>query len=179
MAEKNQRGGIEVKKLVVIALASILVLAGAALTLAGPVANGSFPVELNVLPYARVEADGIQFGDLQWPTDFRARKSTAINLYTNTDVLIRFESEGFGLPINMMGYYYKLQHYTYQTQSFASGGWRGGWNAADSLFKWTGDIVTIPFEARLSGNLNEDNFYQIQAGDYADTITLTVSAYQQ
>jgi len=170
-----------VKKLSVFALALLLFTLGVN-TVAAQLNEDAFPVKIRLLEYAYLEVPEIlDIGEVDFYGGFeRFEVWTNIKLYTNTDVLIRFESAGFdfeGEGVNPVGYLYKLQHYTYQNQSFASGGWRGGWNPNDSLFHWTGDVINIPFAARVNNSVTPENFFRIKAGEYRDTITLTVSAY--
>lgn len=170
------------RKLTVIALALLFFTLGANTVMAAALADDSFPVKIRLLEYAYVEVpEMLDLGEVDFYEGFdKYEVWTTIKLFTNTNVLIRFESAGFnfeGEGLNPVGYHYKLQHYTYQTQSFASGGWRGGWDPGDSLFRWTGDVILIPFGARINNSVNAQNFYKIRAGEYQDVITLTVSAY--
>ena len=169
------------RKLSVFVFALVLFTIGANVVSAA-LADDSFPVKVRLLEYAYLEVPEIlDIGEVDFYEGFdKYEVWTTIKLFTNTNVLIRFESAGFnfeGEGLNPVGYHYKLQHYTYQTQSFASGGWRGGWSPDDSLFKWTGDVILIPFAARVNNSVTPENFYKIKAGEYNDIITLTVSAY--
>ncbi|NLH30699.1 MAG: hypothetical protein GX475_02580, partial [Firmicutes bacterium] len=109
------------RKLTVIALALLFFTLGANTVMAA-LADDSFPVKIRLLEYAYVEVPEIlDLGEVDFYEGFdKYEVWTTIKLFTNTNVLIRFESAGFnfeGEGLNPVGYHYKLQHYTYQTQS--------------------------------------------------------------
>lgn len=179
------------KKLLVIVLGIVLVFGLSTVSMAattvpwpeGRSVSDTFGVDINILPYARLEVpEGLNLGDIDFFDGFSSRTPAAdIKLYTNTDVLIKFVSQGFNFlrpqesTLNPVGYGYTLPNG--HTNWFSSGGWRGGWNPGDSFIGWTGNVRTIQFWAFLQ-SINDNNFYEIAAGDYEDTITVTVFAYR-
>lgn len=84
------------KKLSVFALALLLFTLGVN-TVAAQLNEDAFPVKIRLLEYAYLEVPEIlDIGEVDFYGGFeRFEVWTNIKLYTNTDVLIRFESAGF------------------------------------------------------------------------------------
>lgn len=177
------------KKVLVLVVISLLVLTVNVAALAkSPKGGASLNVGLNILEYAVIDVAKpiVTLEDINFYEGFqRTSAHTKIYLRTNADVLLRFESRGFqdakGRDVKQLnewvGYYYKLQHYISENQSFAAGGWRGGWNPGDSLFRYTGETIEIPFEIRFNGDKVGNNWDKVKAGQYHDVVTITVSKF--
>jgi spore coat protein U-like protein len=150
---------------------SMSVLAGAQMD------QKSAEVRLKILPYAQVVAPAnLDFGDINFADGF-ARRTASMNikLYTNSDVHLGIDSAGFGHGKldgwqQWVSYRYTLQDG--RILSWHAGSGHGGWG--DYGFNYTGAVITIPFEAWFQASA--DDWFAVQAGEYKDTLTITVSA---
>jgi len=179
MAEKNQRGGVRLKRVLVIALVSVFVFGISMVTMADSLDGNQMSVLLTLLPYARIEVpEGLDLGVIDFYEGFNERRLDAtLNLFTNTNVHVHVSSRGFGFENRFVWetqpIYYHIVQQNGNILSFTSGGSHGGWG--DYGFNWTGEMIEIPFRVWFR-RINADNFYKIEAKEWTDVITLTVSA---
>ena len=171
-------------------------------TFEGTIEDGTieddFDVNVKIKQFAWVQVDAY-YEDSPFVIDFdefgegEYEKKTEIaadlTFHFNDDISVELESRGFqdedGNPIEALNDWF-LYH-TIQGSDFRPG--ETGGSIADYALTWEngeGAIENGVYEDRVQlryemggytdAGINEDNFYEVQAGNYSDVITMTVSS---
>lgn len=181
------------KKLVILLMAMVMVVSMSlgVMALTGNIEedniSGDINVKLYMEKYAELELPGeIDLGDIDLSDDYgKTSVEEDVVLKMNSDLVFEVASEGFGNKLDdWVTYKYPFGQSWFAPGESKTMNFRTVWAEDESDdFYYVEDgkmegYLTVGFNHHYGTGeeVDEDNFYKLLAGDYNDTLTVTVSA---